>query len=121
MTMQMNNTADFTADQRSHIEALRADLARRIQRAVTVEYGEDDHGGLWAALNVETLPAGALGEPGMLVSILAGAGVHGEAAVMAADSSTIANGVSMQEATKAATFAGVRAYRQQARGAFRMH
>jgi hypothetical protein len=101
----------FTNAQQTQIEALRADLTRRIQRTVTVEYGEDDHGGLWAALNVETLPSGTWGRPGTLVSILAGAGVNGEATVVAADFSTVTSGVSMLEATKAATFAGVRAYR----------
>lgn len=114
-------TTAFTPAQQNQIESLRAALTRRIQRAVTLEYGEDDHGGLWAALNVETLPQGSFGRPGALVSILAGAGVHGEAAVMAADSSTITNGVSMQEATKAATLAGVREYRALTHGAFRMH
>ena len=111
----------FTPDQQSQIEALRATIARRIQRTVTLDFGEDDHGGLWAALGVETLPYGSWGQPGMLVSILAGAGVDGEAAVVAADFSTIANGVSMQEAAKAATFAGVRAYREKACGALRRH
>lgn len=111
----------FTPTQQSQIEALRAALARRIQRAVTLEYGDDEHGGLWAALNVETLPQGSQGRPGVIVSILAGPGVTGEAAVMAADSSTVVNGVSMQEAMKAATFAGVREYRARSRGASRLH
>jgi len=111
----------FTPAQQSQIETLRAALARRIQRAVTLEYGEDDHGGLWAALNVETLPLGSVGQPGMIVSILAGTGVQGEAAVVAGDFSTVANGVNMLDATKAATFAGIREYRARTRGAFRSH
>mgnify|MGYP003580991434 CR=1 FL=1 len=84
MQMEHLMLTAFTNAQQTQIEALRADLTRRIQRTVTVEYGEDDHGGLWAALNVETLPSGTWGRPGTLVSILAGAGVNGEAAVVAA-------------------------------------
>ncbi|WP_208511949.1 hypothetical protein [Variovorax paradoxus] len=119
--MTIVHASHFSTTHQRQIESLRATIARRIQRAVTLEYGTDDQGGSWAALNVETLPYGSYGHPGMLVSILAGSGVEGEAAVMSADSGTIANGVSMSEAVKAATFAGVREYRAMSRGACRMH
>lgn len=112
----------FTPAQQSQIETLRAAIARRIQRTVTLDCGEDDHGGLWAALGVETLPYGSAGPLGTLVSVLAGAGIPGEAVVVSADGRTVfADGVDMREAVKAATFAGVREYRARTRGAFRRH
>jgi hypothetical protein len=111
MTTQMNNIADFTSDQRNRIEALRLDLVQRTHRTITTEYGATDAGQLWAALCVESLPAGAPGTPGPLVSILVGPGIPIEAAVMAADGSSVEPGAEFAEAIKAARFAGMRTWR----------
>ncbi len=112
MTMQMNNTADFTADQRSHIEALRRDLVQRTHCTITTEYGASDDGQQWAALCVESLPEGAWGRPGPLVSILVGPGIPMDAAaVMGSDGSSVEPGAEFAEAIKAAKFAGMRTWR----------
>lgn len=111
MTMQMNNAADFTADQRSHIEALRRDLVQRTRCAITTEYGASDEGQQWAALCVESLPVGAWGRSGPLVSILVGPGIPMDAAVMGADGSSVEPGAEFAEAIKAARFAGMRTWR----------
>jgi hypothetical protein len=111
MTTQMNNAADFTAEQRNHIEALRRDLMQRTQRTVTTEYGATECGQQWAALCVETLPLGAPGTPGPLVSILVGPGVPQGAAVMGADGSAVEPSADFHEAIKAARFAGMRTWR----------
>lgn len=105
----------FTDAQRSAIEALRMDLTRRTQRTVMTEYGSTDCGQHWAALTVDSLPAGAWGVPGPLVSLLVGTGISG-AAAMAADGSPLADDVDFAEAVKAARFAGVREYRAMRKG-----
>ncbi|MDQ0591355.1 hypothetical protein [Variovorax paradoxus] len=111
MTTQMHNPADFTADQRNRIEALRRDLVQRTHRTITTEYGATDCGQLWAALCVESLPEGAPGTPGPLVSILVGSGIPVGAAVMGADGSSVEPSAEFAEAIKAARFAGMREWR----------
>ena len=76
-------------------------------------------GGLWAAFGVDSVPPGSTGRPGMLVSILTGAGISGEADVMGADFNPVAEGVSMLEAMKTAGFAAIREYRRITEGALR--
>ncbi|MDM0073986.1 hypothetical protein QTH90_06305 [Variovorax sp. J2P1-59] len=110
----MTAASTFTATQRNQIETLRRDLVQRTHRPITTQYGVTDDGQHWAALGIETLPDGAAGEPGVVVSILTGAGIPGDAAVMASDSSSIAHGVEFPEAIKAARFAAMRAYRVMA-------
>jgi hypothetical protein len=110
------NAAPFTDIQLEAINVLRTNLCRRTLGAVTVDYG-DDEGQHWAALGLESLPVGAFGEPGTLVSILTGAGVRGEAAVMGADGSAIGEGGDFSEMLKVACFAGMRTYRMMSEGA----
>lgn len=80
----------FTKTHRATIEALRVALTTRISRKVSAEFGTTDCGQNWAALVVRRLPKGSCGSPGPLVSVLAGNGVQGVAAFMAADGSTLA-------------------------------
>lgn len=101
----------FTATQRTQIEALRRDLVQRTHRPMATEYGDTDDGQHWVSFEVETLPDDAPGDPGVVVSILIGAGIPGDAAVMARDSSSVSHGVEFPEAIKAARFAAMRAYR----------
>jgi hypothetical protein len=106
----------FTDDQRISIEALRINLARRICRTVTTEYGTDE-GQHWAALGIESLPLGSFRNPGTLVSIVRGIGVRGDAAVMGADGAEIGEGGGFAEMLKVACFAGMRTYRVMSEGA----
>ena len=73
---------------------------------MTADYGTDE-GQHWAALCVESLPLGSLGHPGPLVSILAGAGVAGNAAVMGADGAAIGTAGGFAEAIETARDAGM--------------
>ena len=107
------NTITFTTIQRAGIEALRGDLAQRIDRAVIVEYGSTDYGQHWAALSVATLDAGSFGQPGPLVTILVGTGIRGEAEAMAPDGSAVPGvpvGAGFSEVLKTAGDAAVWAW-----------
>lgn len=104
------NTITFTTIQRAGIEALRGDLAQRIDRAVIVEYGSTDYGQHWAALSVETLDAGSFGQPGPLVTILVGTGIQGEAEAMAPDGSAIEAGSGFADVLQAAQKAAMHAW-----------
>ena len=110
------NTATFTTTQRAGIEVLCHDLGQRINQAVTAEYGTDE-GQHWAALCVESLPLGSFGQPGPLVSILAGAGVAGDAAVMGCDGSAVGTARDFADAIETARDAGILAYGAMAVGA----
>ena len=116
----MHPQTTFSNTQRAAFEALRDRLTRRVQRSITVEYGADDHEGLWAAFGVDSLPPGSIGRPGMLASILTGSGISGEADVMGADFNPLAEGVSMLEAMKTAGFAAIREYRRMTKGALKI-
>ena len=111
----MQLQSSFNDRQRADIESLRKELARRIQRTVTADYGQTECG-LYhdAALCVESLPAGSWGHPGPLVSILAGPGVTGGFTVLAADGSPVVEGVALGHAVQAARFEAVRRYRGMA-------
>jgi hypothetical protein len=112
----------FTTAHRAAIEALRCDLTRRVQRTVTAEYGETEDGTFHdVALCVESLPAGAWGEPGVLVSILTGAGIGGDGfVVLAAAGDPLADGVDLAHAVQSARFTAVRQYREMAKGALKV-
>ncbi len=89
---------DFPETQRPSIEALRNELAVAFQRPVTTEYGSTDEGQHWAAICTED----AYAVPTALVSILTGAGVPGEATVLARNGAAIREGVSFPAALKVA-------------------
>lgn len=76
----------FTTALRGSLEALRVRVAAATRCAVELHYGAtDDATEHWAALTVEELPAGALGRPGPLMSMLIGPGIPGFAVVIAGD------------------------------------
>lgn len=101
----------FTPAARVAIADLCKELTRRVQCAVTAEYGHTECGQFYdAALCVESLPAGSWGRPGPLVSILAGPGVRGGFAVLAADGSPVIEGVALEHAVQAARFEAVRSW-----------
>lgn len=110
----VNDAATFTTIQREGIEALRLDLGQRINHEVTTAYGTDE-GQHWAALCVESLPLGAFGRPGPLVTLRAGA--DGDAEVMGADGAAIDTVGGFAEAVQAARFVGMRTFRAMAQGA----
>lgn len=117
----MEQQSIFTNTHHATIGALCRDLTRRVQRTVVADYGHTDDGGEHdVALRVDSLPAGAWGSPGVLVSILAGPNVtrYGYS-VLAADGSLLADGVEFTEALTTAKFAAVRQYRQLSGGALR--
>ena len=110
------NAATFTTTQRAGIEALCRDLSQHTQQEVTPEYGTDE-GQHWAALGVASLPLGSFGHPGPLVSILAGAGVAGDAAVMGSDGSAVGTAGDFADAIETARDARILAYGAMAVGA----
>lgn len=101
----------FTNSQRAEVEALRVDLTAALQRHITTEYGEADHGQHWAALCAED----RYGVPTALVSILVGAGISGEADVMARDGSPVRKGVTFSAALCSARRVGMRGARRGTR------
>ena len=109
------NAATFTTTQRAGIEALCRDLSQHTQQEVTPEYGTDE-GQHWAALGVASLPLGSFGHPGPLVSILACAGVVGDAAVMGSDGSAVGTAGDFADAIETARDAGMLAYGAMAVG-----
>lgn len=117
--MQTQTILTFT--QQASLERLRKELTQRLQRTVVVEYGATEDGLFYdAAFSIECLPVGSLGSPGPLVSILAGPGIGGEGyAVLTADGSALADGVSFSDAERAARFEAVREYRRLATGALK--
>jgi len=115
-TMTMTITSTFTTTQRADIEALRNDLSQCINQAVTADYGTDE-GQHCAVLCVESLPLGSSGYPGPLVSILAGAGVAGDAAVVGSDGSAVGTAGDFADAIETARDAGMLAYGAMAVGA----
>jgi hypothetical protein len=109
----MSANQSFTASQRNSIEALRGELSASTHHAVTTEYGSTDCGQHWAALCVEELPVGSWGTPGPLVTIVTGARVKGGLGcfgVLGFDGIPIAEGVELNEATRAAEAAGLLAW-----------
>lgn len=114
----MQPQTTFTASHRAAIAALCCDLTRRLQHPVTVEYGATDDDRFHdAALCVEELPVGSWGSPGPLVSILAGPGIGAGLAVMAADGSSLADGVDLGHAVQAARAAALQQFRSVTDGA----
>ena len=106
-------TTPFAPAARAVIADLCKELTRRVQCTVTADYGQTECGQYHdAALCVESLPAGSWGHPGPLVSILAGPGVPGGFAVLAADGSPVVEGATLGRAVKAATTEAVRGYRR---------
>lgn len=103
----------FTTTQRAGIEALRADMTAALRRPVTTEYDTTDDGQHWAALCTEDRQ----GVPTALVSILIGAGIPGEAAVMARDGSPVREGVTFAAALRSARSVGMRGARRGAQAA----
>jgi len=101
----------FTETQRANVEALRADLVASLRRPVTTEYGQTDSDQFWAALCVEDRH----GVPTALVSILIGAGVQGEAAVLARDGSPVREGITFSAALRSARSVGMRGVRRGTR------
>lgn len=114
-TMQAPTT--FAATHRASIEALRDNLSSRLQCDLDADYGDADCGLLDAALCVNSLPWGSFGAPGPLVSILAGNGAGDGYAVMGADGSSLAHGVTFARALQCAKFAAVREWREKTKGA----
>jgi hypothetical protein len=109
----MPSQTTIAPDTRATIDALCKELTRRVRRTVTAEYGQTECAQYHdAALCVESLPEGSWGTPGPLVSILAGPGVPGGFAVLAADGSPVIEGVPLDQAVQAARLAGVREYRR---------
>jgi len=100
----------FTTTQRAGIETLRAGMAAALQRPVTTEYDTTEDGQHWAALCAEDRH----GVPTALVSILVGAGISGEAAVMARDGSPVREGVTFSAALRSARSVGMRGVRRGA-------
>lgn len=100
--MQMQTA--FTNAQRSAIEALRQDLAGAKRRPVTTEYGSTDGGQHWASLCTED----AEKVPTVLLSVVIGAGVDGEAAVLARDGSPVREGITFAAALRSARRVGMR-------------
>jgi hypothetical protein len=99
------------------IDDLCKDLSRRIERTVRADYGMTDCGSYHdAALCVQSLPDASWGQPGPLVSIVAGPGSPGGFVVLAADGSPLAEGVDLGQAVRTARMAGVRRYRQVVKG-----
>lgn len=84
---------EFTEDQRAAVEALRADLGRRIQRPVKAIYGRPGYGPQRVFLMTESVPISSEGVPGTLVALTA-------------DPDTF------EAAIAEARFAAMRAYRQ---------
>lgn len=107
----MQTQPAFTDSQRAEIEALRVDLTVALRRPITTEYGEADNGQHWAALCAED----RRGVPTALVSILVGAGISGEAAVMARDGSPVRDGVTFSAALRSARSVGMRGGRRGTR------
>ncbi|VTU29922.1 hypothetical protein [Variovorax sp. PBL-E5] len=109
----------FNDRQTAKLEALCADMTQRIGRKVTPEYGETDDGDYRdVALCIDSLPAGAWGKPGPLVTLLAGPHVARDGfTVMGADGVAVVDNIAFEEALKAARFAGVREYRAMCEGA----
>jgi hypothetical protein len=109
----MQSQTTITPAARALIADLCKELTRRVQRTVTVDYGQTECGQYHdAALCVESLPAGSWGHPGSLVSILARPEIPGGFAVLAADGSPVVEGVALGQAVQAARFEAVRRYRE---------
>lgn len=100
----MQTQTAFTNTQRSAIEALSQDLAGAKRRTVTTEYGTTDGGQHWASLCTED----AKQVPTAFVSIVVGAGVDGEASVLARDGSPVRERVTFADALRLARRVGVR-------------
>ncbi|MEJ8859836.1 hypothetical protein WKW79_35160 [Variovorax robiniae] len=118
----MHTQTAFTSPQHAAIAALRRELAKRVKRTVSVDFGTTDDGKLSdVAFVVDELPEGAFGRPGPLVSILTGPSNKGEGfVVMGADGAALAEGVSLARAVQSARVAAVRKYREMARGALKV-
>lgn len=94
----MHMNSHFPASQRDSVEALREQMTTALRRSVTTEYGSTDDGQHWAALCTEDAHA----IPTALVSIVVGAGVPGEATVLARNGFPLREGVTFPEALKTA-------------------
>ena len=101
----------FTPTQRADIDALRVELTAALRRLVTIEYGATDCGQQWAALCLEVRHGVSIA----FVSILVGAGIAGEAAVMARDGSSVRDGVTFSAALRPARGVGMRGVRRGTR------
>lgn len=86
VTSAADDATAFTSALRDSLEALRDRVATATRCAIALHYGAtDDATEHWAALTAEELPAGSLGRPGPLMSMLIGSGIPGFAVVMAGD------------------------------------
>lgn len=101
----------FSNTQRSALEALRQELTAAMHRPVTAEYGSTDCGQLWASMCTED----AEKVPTAFVSIVIGAGIDGEAAVLARDGWPVREGITFSAALRSARSVGVRGVRRRAR------
>jgi len=117
----MEHQSIFTDTHHAAIDVLCRDITRRVQRTVVADYGHtDDEGTHDVALCVDSLPAGAWGTPGVLVSILTFPDVARSGySVLAADGSLLADGVEFMEALGTAKLAAVRQYRKLSVGALK--
>ena len=85
-TSAADDATAFTSALRDSLELLRVRVAAATRCVIALHYGATDDGSEhWAALTVEELPAGSLGRPGPLMSLLIGPGIPGFAVVMAGD------------------------------------
>ena len=108
----MQAATAFSPAVRAVLDNLCEDLSRRTRRTVTADYGQTECGQFHdAALCIESLPAGSWGQPGPLVSVLAGPGVPGGFVVLGADGIPKVEGVGLEVAVQAAKSEAVRAYR----------
>lgn len=95
----------FTYTQRTVLERVRKAMNRHASRLVTVNYGATDDGLVFAATLCLSGPTDS-----PLVTILTGPGIGGDGyAVLAADGSTLANGVPFHIAATVAQSAACRA------------
>jgi hypothetical protein len=82
----LDDAPAFTTPMRDALEAVRLRVAVAIDWPIHLEFGTTEDGGEhWAALTVEELPPGALGRPGLLVSVLVGPAIPGCAVILSAD------------------------------------
>lgn len=79
----------FTQPTRDVLQSVCDRVARLLDWPVSLDFGATDDGAEhWAALSVDSLPPGAFGRPGLLVSVLVSHGPPGTAVVLAADGRT---------------------------------
>lgn len=114
--MNAINTA-FSATQRTNITALCATLGRGIGHPVTVEHDATECGQHYAALCVASLPLGAHGKPGPLVSLLPSSESLEGIALMGFDGTVIESSQTLPASLAVAHDAGIQAWLVPADGA----